>query len=148
MDRLNRTMAGCSLMLLLAAAGGCRSTRSEVPPGRPYTSDGRQVPPVGFSAEPHPMTGPGNAGGPGAPQFGTPSPASSATMGAPTSNQYGPPGTSTGGGPIPGAAFSSPGMEASSMPPAGLGTPSGGAAPAQSPPFGQMGQPGMPTGSP
>ena len=65
MDRLNRTLTGCGLTLLLAA-GGCRSTQPEVPPGRPYTSDGRQVPPIGFSSDPHPMSGPGiTAGVPG-----------------------------------------------------------------------------------
>jgi hypothetical protein len=149
MDRLNRTMAGCGLMLMLAAAGGCRSTRSEVPPGRPYTSDGRQVPPVGFSTEPHPTTGPGITNGqPGGPQYGTPSSATSANFGAPTNNLYGGPGTSPAGLPTGGAGFSSPGMESSSMPSGGLGMPSTGAAPVQGPPPGQMGQPGMPTGAP
>jgi hypothetical protein len=137
MDRLNRTMAGCGLLLLLAAAGGCRSTRPEVPPGRPYTSDGRQVPPMSFSNDPHPMTGPGITAGQGTPQYGTPGPATSANLGAPTGNQYGPPGTTIGGGQTPsGAGFSAPGMEPSSMPPAGLGAPSIGneTSPASAPP--------------
>ena len=47
MDRLNRTLAGSGLALLVAATGsGCRSTQSQVPPGRPYTNDGRQGAPV------------------------------------------------------------------------------------------------------
>ena len=131
MDRLNRTMTGCGLLLLLATTGGCRSTRSEVPPGRPYTSDGRQVPPINFSNDPHPTTGPGLVNAPGAPQFGTPSSANSANMGAPTGNQYGPPGTALGGMQTPqGAGFSSGGTEASSMPAPGLGAPSVGQGPA------------------
>ncbi len=58
MDRHTLTLAGCGLMLLLASSG-CKSTRSEVPPGRPYMSDGRQTPPGStlFSSEPHPMAG-------------------------------------------------------------------------------------------
>jgi hypothetical protein len=128
MDRLNRTMAGCGLSLLLVSAGGCRSTRHEVPPGRPYTSDGRQAPPINFSNDPHPMTGPGIANGmgaPGGPQYGTPSSAMSSNHGAPTGNQYGPPGTAMGGGQMPsGPGFSSSGTEPTSMPPAGLGAPS------------------------
>ncbi len=79
MDRLKLTLAGCGLSLLLAAPG-CRSTRSEVPPHRPYSSDGKQMPPtIGFSSDPHPMTGgaalaAGAPGLPGSPQFGTPTP--------------------------------------------------------------------------
>ena len=53
MDRQTRRLAGFGLMFVLAASG-CRSTRSEVPPGRQYSGDGRQVPPVGFSSDPHP----------------------------------------------------------------------------------------------
>jgi hypothetical protein len=151
MDRLNRNAAGCGLMLMLATAGGCRSTRPEVPPGRPYTNDGRQVPPINFSSDPHPMTGPGivaGPGAPGAPQYGTPSSASSANFGAPTGNQYGPPGTATGVGTVPAGAGYSSEMEPSSMPSTGLGMPSGGTAPPQGAPPGQTGQPGMPPGSP
>lgn len=58
MDRLNRSMTlmacGCGLLL---AATGCRSTRPEVPPGRPYSRDGRQQAPIGFSTDPHPLNG-------------------------------------------------------------------------------------------
>jgi hypothetical protein len=147
MDRLNHAMAGCGLMLVLAAAGGCKSTRSEVPPGRPYTNDGKQVPPIGFSSEPHAMTGPGIVGGsgaPGAPQFGTPGSASSANLGAPTGNQFGPPGTSMGSAQTPsGAGFSSGAAESSSMPSPGLGAPSGGSAPSPGAMPGTTGQPGQ-----
>ncbi len=113
MDRHTLTLASCGFMLLLASSG-CRSTRSEVPPGRPYTSDGRQMPPGStlFSSDAHPMAGnalsntpgglPGAPGAlPGAPggqpgstgQFGTPGPGASNNWGAPTGNAYGPPGT-------------------------------------------------------
>jgi hypothetical protein len=100
MDRLKLTLAGCGLSLVLAAPG-CRSTRSEVPPHRPYSSDGKQMPPtIGFSSDPHPLTGgaamnPGASGMPGSPQFGTPPP-SVAGAGAPTIGSYGAPGTSGG----------------------------------------------------
>ncbi len=56
MDRVSRTLALSGLGLLLTAAG-CRSTRSEVPPGRPYSNDGRQRPAIGFSNDPHPVDG-------------------------------------------------------------------------------------------
>jgi hypothetical protein len=156
MDRLNRTLAGCGLALLLAA-GGCRSTQPEVPPGRPYTSDGRQAPPsIGFSSDPHPMAGPGMASGmPGAPQLGTPGPASTANYGTPTNNMYGPPATGTGVGALPPAVglTSAPG-EPTSMPATGLGGPSTGYMP-MSPPAsgasagpGAAGSPAMPPGTP
>ncbi|WP_406699486.1 hypothetical protein V5E97_11530 [Singulisphaera sp. Ch08] len=105
MDRLKLTLAGCGLAALLTASG-CRNLRSEVPPGRPFASEGSQ-PSVGFSSDPHPNTGPGAGalpGGPGSPpgmpqdsasQFGTPAPGASDKYGAPTANAYGPPGTST-----------------------------------------------------
>src|SRR5512135_389761 len=113
MDRLNRTLAGSGLALLVAATGsGCRSTQSQVPPGRPYTNDGRQGAPVGFSTEPHPMSGaastpvaPYGGGAPGATgQLGTPAPGAAAGLGAPTGHLYGPPGSS----PLGAAAGPSP----------------------------------------
>jgi hypothetical protein len=102
MDRLNRALAGASLALALTvvtSASGCRSMRSEVPPGRPFTPDGQQTPPIGFSSTPgtpalsglptSPGTGaPGSAG-----QLGTPAPGAN-PYGAPTGNTFGPPGTS------------------------------------------------------
>jgi hypothetical protein len=151
MDRLNRILAGCGLMVLMAA-GGCRSTHPEVPPGRPYTSDGRQLPPIGFSSDPHPMSGPGiTAGVPGGPQLGTPGPAATANLGAPTGNQYGPPGYTAGLAPVPGAANAlGGGAERDSMPSyGGLGAPSGGGAmsPATAPPP-SAGIPGVDPGTP
>jgi hypothetical protein len=130
MERLTRTMAGCGLTLALAVAG-CKSTHSEVPPGRPYSADGRQAPPVGFSADPHPITSPGIAGAPGSPQYGVPGAANSGNFGAPTNNAFGPPGTAPVGGmgTSPGIGVGS-GNEATAMPMGGLGAPSvGGAAP-------------------
>jgi hypothetical protein len=133
MDRLNRSLTGYGLILLLAA-GGCRSTQPEVPPGRPYTSDGRQAPPVGFSSDPHALSVPGiNAGvpgmaaAPGAPQLGTPGPASSANYGAPTNNQYAPPGYTAGMAPMPpGLGQPGGGNESTSMPSYGMAPPTSG----------------------
>jgi hypothetical protein len=145
MDRLNRTLAACGLMLLLAA-GGCRSTHSEVPPGRPYSGDGRQVPPsIGFSSDPHPMTGPSalTAGTPGTPQLGTPGPASSANYGAPTVNTYGPPGTAGAQMP-PGVGLTGVGGEPTSLPSTGMGAPSSGFVPMSAP--AQAGSPAVPPG--
>ncbi|WZO96004.1 hypothetical protein EP7_002977 [Isosphaeraceae bacterium EP7] len=104
MDRLNRTLAACGLGLLVAtSATGCRSTKSEVPPGRPYLGDGRQAPPaVGFSTDPSTPTG-AMAGMPdpnnparSAPTFGPlgNTPNAMAGYGNPTGGRYGPPGTS------------------------------------------------------
>jgi hypothetical protein len=149
MDRLNRTLAGCGLTLLLAA-GGCRSTQPEVPPGRPYGGDGRQVPPsVGFSSDPHAMTGPAFAGAPGAPQLGTPGPASAGGYGV-SNNMYGPPGTTTGGAMPPGVGLTGAGgAEPASMPSNGLGTPSSGFVPMSTQPAGgASGYPGMPPATP
>src|SRR3954452_21330019 len=149
MDRLNRTLAGCGLTLLLAA-GGCRSTQPEVPPGRPYSADGRQVPPsVGFSSDPRAMTGPAMAaGGPGMPQLGTPGPASAPNMVAPTGNLYGPPGTSAGGGQMPpGVGLTGVPGEPTSMPSTGMGGPTSGYVPMPGP-GGAAGAPGMPPAGP
>ncbi|MHC5544979.1 hypothetical protein ACYOEI_42630, partial [Singulisphaera rosea] len=62
MDRLKRQMLGFGLVAVLAAPG-CKSTRPEVPPGAPYSNDGRQLQPgaVGFSSDPRPL--PNNAAG-------------------------------------------------------------------------------------
>lgn len=137
MDRLNRTLGGCGLALLMAATGsGCRSTQSQVPPGRPYTNDGRQGAPVGFSSEPHPMSGaastpvmpyagaaPGTTG-----QLGTPTPGGGASFGAPTGHMYGPPGSSPLGsaaGQSPAMGSSAPGSDGASTSPASDGAPAG-----------------------
>jgi hypothetical protein len=125
MDRLNRVIAGGSLAIVLGivvSAGGCRSARNDVPPGKPYSATGGTPPTVGFSSDPHPSTSispgmynnmPGqpqsNAadpsvgmGGAGAgasagfpAQYGTPTPNSN-PYGAPTANRYGPPATTSG----------------------------------------------------
>ena len=93
MDRLNRGLAGYGLVLALTIPGaGCRTTPSEVPPGRPFASDGK--PPVGFSQSPNPdpygaMPPPSNGAG----QYGTPAPSQGNSF-APTGNAFGPPGTS------------------------------------------------------
>jgi len=120
MDRLSRVLAVGSLAVVLGTvftASGCRSMRSEVPPGKPYSTTGGQPPTVGFSSDPHPNTGvgPGIYGGgltPGAPgpdgnqsitasngmaQLGTPAP-NPGNYGAPTANKYGSVG-SAGTGP-------------------------------------------------
>jgi len=102
MDRFSRSIAlsACGFGLLLTVAG-CRMTRPEVPPGRPYSSDGRQRPAIGFSSEPHPADGsamtqiiPDSPGGSklgaGA-RAGRPEP--SPLLGG-GSAQFGPPGTS------------------------------------------------------
>ena len=60
MDRLNRSLACCGLVLILAASG-CRTPRPEVPPGHAFANDGAQAPPVRLSSEPPPAIGPGAA---------------------------------------------------------------------------------------
>jgi hypothetical protein len=142
MDRLNRTLAGCGLALLVAATGSsCRSTQSQVPPGRPYTNDGRQGTPVGFSSEPHPMSGAAStsvtsyaAGAPGATgQLGTPTPGGTASFGAPAGHMYGPPGSS----PLGSAAGQSPAMGSSAPESGGAST----SPPSDGAPVGVMGGP-------
>jgi hypothetical protein len=105
---------------ILLASAGCRSTRSEVPPGKPYQTTGGTPPTVGFSQEPRPSTatgmaglfgnrapgalvpdGRGSSGGMADVQYGTPTPGS-ANLGAPTDHQYGPPGTAGTDGSSPG----------------------------------------------
>ncbi len=102
MDRFSRSivLSACGFGLLLTVAG-CKMTRPEVPPGRSYSSDGRQRPAIGFSSEPHPADGsamtqiiPDSPGGSklgaGA-RAGRPEP--SPLLGG-GSGQFGPPGTS------------------------------------------------------
>jgi hypothetical protein len=113
MDRREHTTAARNLSLWLAffslMPAGCRSTKSEVPPGRPYQTTGAP-PSVGFSSDAHPSTAAGMAGlygnkGPGssaqdvqnsAPSreitYGMPAPGAT-NLGAPTDNLYGAPGT-------------------------------------------------------
>jgi hypothetical protein len=116
--RIRMSMGGVAALMaggLLLCSTGCRSTRSEVPAGKPYQTNGGAPPTVGFSQEPHPTTangmgnlygnrGPGamaqdgmaSSGGQGATVYGTPTPGTS--LGLPTANQFGPPGTSGTGG--------------------------------------------------
>lgn len=100
MDRLKRSLTCCGIGLLLVAPG-CKLTRPEVPPGRPFAQDGRQRPPVQFSNESHPMDGsatanlmPNSAGstrmGPG---VGVGTGRSGELAGGP-GGSFGPPGTS------------------------------------------------------
>ncbi len=56
MDRLPRQFVAACALGLLAAGTGCRSTRPEVPPGRPFASDGRQRKAIEFSSDGHPMS--------------------------------------------------------------------------------------------
>jgi len=138
MDRQTRRLAGFGLMFVLATSG-CRSTRPEVPPGRKYSGDGRQVPSVGFSSDPHPAGANGMGSVPGGPgtmpgQYGTPSPATP-NYGAPTGHSYGPPGQAPAGSGAAAPLFSEP----STAPP-----------PVEAPsanPVGVMGQPGQPPSS-
>jgi hypothetical protein len=102
MERLNRALAGAGLALTLMLAltsAGCRSLRPEVPPGRPFTPDGQQTPPIGFSSTPgtptlnglpnNPGLSPSNSSG----QVGVPIPNAN-PYGTPSSHSFGPPGSS------------------------------------------------------
>jgi hypothetical protein len=104
-------LVGAALLSTVVLSSGCRSTRSEVPPGKPYARTGDEPPAVGFSSQPHPanaggMPGPINIGPGGMnegrvagtgnssqPTFGTPTPGSKGGR-LPTANAFGPPGTS------------------------------------------------------
>jgi hypothetical protein len=116
MDRHDCALAaGRSVLIagvILSMSAGCRSTHSEVPPGKPYQTTGGMPPTVGFSSEPHPSMNRGPAGlygnkGPGgliADGTGSPSSGGDVVLGtptpgekrysAPTNNLFGPPGTS------------------------------------------------------
>ena len=102
MDRPHRPLAAV-VLALTTLAPGCRSTRPEVPPARPYTSDGRQRKPIDFSSESHPLSGaatavmqpnmtPGNRMG--SPSMGRSRDESATPFGAMPGPSYGGPGTS------------------------------------------------------
>ena len=99
-----------SSFLAMGTGTGCRSTPSEVPPHKPFMTDGRKAPPINFSGDganlsdglPQVNTGQPNA-------FGTPNPGASERYGAPTSNTFGPPGTSALGT-LPGGDATKPGL--------------------------------------
>lgn len=126
MDRLARFAAHGTLALLLgstASSLGCRSMKSEIPPGKAYSTTGSpapgtSTPSVGFSSDARQDTGSaaglypdiqqtsGNPGSPAAqggvqratgdaplPQFGTPV-GNNANYAMPATGKYGPPGTS------------------------------------------------------
>jgi hypothetical protein len=116
MDRLDRVLNVRRLTLtagvMLSLATGCRSTKSEVPPGKPYQTTGGMPPTVGFSSDPHPGAARGLGGlyankGPGGliPDgrgsqgtgndlvLGTPTPGEN-RYGAPSDHMYGAPGSS------------------------------------------------------
>lgn len=107
-----RVVLSCVLMgsAFLGMGIGCRSTPSEVPPHKPFMTDGRKAPPINFSGNsPNPSDGlpPVNTGQPSA--FGTPNPGASNNYGAPTNNSFGPPNTSTLGT-LPGGDATKPGF--------------------------------------
>jgi hypothetical protein len=54
MDRLSRVLAAGASMLVLGTvvlSSGCRSMRNDVPPGKPYSTNGGGPP---FASDPHP----------------------------------------------------------------------------------------------
>jgi hypothetical protein len=138
MDRLPRPFVarGVCVGLFLAVAG-CRATRTEVPPGRPYANDGQQRKAIEFSSEGHPMSGaattnlmPNNLGGSNlasgiGSSGGRPD---GAALGGPP-GAYGPPGTAGMGQPGTGdasttrASGGSLGTAPADLPP--LGSPPG-----------------------
>jgi len=119
MDRLCRVLASGSLALALGAIGcacGCRSMRSEVPAGKPYSTTGGAPPTVGFNSSPraNPAYGGGQwsngpttpgssvpdgntalSGSSSAAQLGTPSP-NSGNYGSPVGAKFGAPSTNSG----------------------------------------------------
>lgn len=118
MDRRQHTLRITKLAviggMLAISSVGCRSTRNEVPPGRPYQTVGNP-PTVGFSSEPHQNAGQGMAGlygnrgggaaisdGAGSPRpgdvvLGTPT-QNTTNLGVPSDHQYGAPGTAGSAG--------------------------------------------------
>ncbi len=107
-----RVLTGCAMTVstVLAFGTGCRSTRSEVPPHRPFDIQQRQAPPISYSGlDTNPADGlPAvTTGNPSA--YGTPAPGATNNYGAPTPNSYGPPGSSTLGT-LPGGDATKPGF--------------------------------------
>lgn len=99
MDRLTHRLVAVWGLTVFCLMTGCKSTKPEVPPGRGYTNEGKQIPPVGFSTDPSvpagamattPQAGSGMYG------KGRPSTAME-NYGTPTDNTYGPPGSSAPG---------------------------------------------------
>ena len=106
-----RSMSLSTGLALLSASLGCRSTQSEVPPGKPYQTTGAAPSGIGLNSEPRPnplgMSGLYGNRGPAAltqdgrgydpsvsnVTYGVPVNETNA-LGMPTNNRYGPPGTS------------------------------------------------------
>ncbi len=138
MDRLNRSLLAGSMAMAAAVAfccsQGCRSTHSEVPPGKPYQTTGGSPPTVGFSNDPHPslargpaslynmgpgsqvQDGRGDSSNPGGLMLGTPT-QGTVNLGAPTNNLYGPPGTANTGDPSSSGSSSIADAMLKAMPP-------------------------------
>jgi hypothetical protein len=94
MDRLRRVLTGGTLVMVLGTvvtALGCRSTRNEVPPGKPYSTTGGTPPALGFNSDPHPNSAIGaglygNSATPGQPGV----PGLSSTPGLPSTDPTSP----------------------------------------------------------
>ncbi len=161
MDRLTKTLAGCGLALM-AAAAGCRSAHDEVPPGKVYRPEGRPDSAVGFStSQPEkgygaygtpPNLTQGNIGGGGL--MGS-RPVGGDMTGTVPGNRFGGPGTSgaastspspatspsTGGGSLSGLG-QAPALQPSATPREDPNYLNG--FPTQPPAAGAMGSPGQP----
>ncbi len=57
MDRRTRSLLAGGLGLMLTTLSGCRTPHAEVPPGRPYSTDGQQRKALEFSTDGHPVNG-------------------------------------------------------------------------------------------
>ena len=119
LDRLrNRKVAGCglALTLALAASAGCRTPRSEVPPGPVFSNNGQAPNPVGFGSQPNPADG-SAAVPPGGSKFGIPAPGTSpsANYGVPAGG-FGAPGTNLGTQSTMPPSLSTPGFAGMSSP--------------------------------
>jgi hypothetical protein len=145
MDRFARPFLVCGLGLFLASSG-CRSTKPEVPPGRPFAKDGQQRQAIQFSSEAHPPTAqgsapymPANLGGSNiAAGIGTPGGRPDGMSYGGPEAAYGPPG-SAGAQPSPTSLGDPSTIRASTNPSASIpltGTPPPGAPPLNLPPLG------------
>ena len=119
MGRINRMFLGCGLGLLLAASG-CRSPRSDVPPGPPIAKETLPPAQVGFGSDPHPnnlppinpaVTGMNQGRGMGANPYNTPGagvPPGTFGVGAPPSQMTMPSRPNMAPAPAPAAGPSAP----------------------------------------
>lgn len=137
MDRLKRLVAGVGLSISVAACvSGCKTPRSEIPPGKRFLGSGQPQAPLNFGSQPGgpggfsglsgaPVDGGPGQNGPG--QFGTPPPASS-TFGVPNTAAFGAPGTSGLASP-PASSLGAPGIGAPGMSNPATGLPQTGTGP-------------------